>query len=370
MSERHGTAGEPPVDPTADSATDSSAEPAAEAVRAGDEAVFGALAARHRHELRVHCYRMLGSFTDAEDLVQETLLRAWRARESFEGRSTFRAWLYRIATNACLDALSGPARAREVMAADVSEGPGRPASADVPWLQPYPDDLLDLAAPDEGGPDAVAIARETVELAFLAAIQHLPPRQRAVLILRDVVGRPVAETAEALEMSVASVKSALQRARATLRGRLPRRRADWAAATRPSRDELDLLERYVTASRNADLTALAALLREDVLQAMPPAALVYDGRAAVLDMWRPVLEGEERWGEWHCVPLAVNRQPAVANYVRRPGETSYTAVNVDVLCAEDGLITEITTFGPELLPLFGLPLSVDPAIPERAVTGS
>ncbi|MEV7802275.1 RNA polymerase subunit sigma-70 [Microbispora sp. NPDC088329] len=340
-----------------------------EAVRAGDGAVFGELAARHRHELRVHCYRMLGSFTDAEDLVQETLLRAWRARESFEGRSTFRAWLYRIATNACLDALSGPARAREV-AADTSRSPGRPAPADVPWLQPYPDGLLDLAAPDDGGPDAVAIARETVELAFLAAIQHLPPRQRAVLILRDVAGWPVTETAEALEMSVASVKSALQRARATLRDRLPRRRADWAAATEPSRDELDLLERYVTASRNADLTALAELLREDVRQAMPPAALVFDGRAAVLDMWRPVLEGEERWGEWHCVPLAVNRQPAVANYVRRPGEIFYTAVNIDVLCAEDGLVAEITTFGPELLPLFGLPLSIGPSAADGAVIGS
>ncbi|MEN3539376.1 RNA polymerase subunit sigma-70 [Microbispora sp. ZYX-F-249] len=331
-----------------------------EAVRAGDEAVFGALAARHRHELRVHCYRMLGSFTDAEDLVQETLLRAWRGREGFEGRSTFRAWLYRIATNACLDALSG-ARAREVVA-DVQGHPGRPAPADVPWLQPYPDELLDLAAPDEGGPDAAAIARETVELAFLAAIQHLPPRQRAVLILRDVAGWPVAETAGALEMSVASVKSALQRARATLRDRLPRRRADWAAATRPSRDELDLLERYVAASRNADLTGLAALLREDVRQAMPPAALVFAGRAAVLDMWRPVLEGEERWGEWHCVPLAVNRQPAVANYVRRPGETSFGAVNIDVLCAEDGLVTEITTFGPELLPHFGLPLTIEATV--------
>ncbi|WP_311921875.1 RNA polymerase subunit sigma-70 [Microbispora sp. H10836] len=356
---RDGTAGRPTAEPT----TEPTAEPAVEAVRAGDEAVFGELAARHRHELRVHCYRMLGSFTDAEDLVQETLLRAWRARESFEGRSTFRAWLYRIATNACLDALSG-ARAREVVAAGAPGHPGRPAPADVPWLQPYPDELLDLAAPDEGGPDAAAIARETVELAFLAAIQHLPPRQRAVLILRDVAGWPVTETAEALEMSLASVKSASQRARATLRERLPGRRADWAAATRPSRGELDLLERYVTASRNADLTGLAALLREDVRQAMPPAALVFDGRAAVLDMWRPVLEGEERWGEWHCVTLAVNRLPAVANYVRRPGETSFTAVNIDVLCAEDGLVTEITTFGPELLPLFGLPLSIEPAVTE------
>ncbi|MFI7703727.1 sigma-70 family RNA polymerase sigma factor [Nonomuraea sp. NPDC049480] len=154
------------------------------AVRAGDRAGFGALAEAYRHELHVHCYRMLGSYTDAEDMVQETLLRAWRRRETFEGRATLRAWLYRIATNACLDLLSGPARAREVAAGAGSE-PGSPL-ADVPWLQPYPDRLLDLAA--QGEPDAVTVARETIELAYLAAIQHLPPRQRAVLILRDVAG--------------------------------------------------------------------------------------------------------------------------------------------------------------------------------------
>ncbi|CAM5556463.1 hypothetical protein SRIMM317S_04023 [Streptomyces rimosus subsp. rimosus] len=198
------------------------------AVRDGDEEAFARLAERYRHELRVHCYRMLGSFTDAEDLVQETLLRAWRKRRSFEGRATFRAWLYRIATNACLDALAGPARSREIAVAVDSTGAAkRSAPAEVTWLQPYPDALLDLAAPADGGPQAAAIARETIELAFLAAIQHLPPRQRAVLILRDVVGLPAAETAGMLDLSTAAVKSALQRARATLREQLPERRADW-----------------------------------------------------------------------------------------------------------------------------------------------
>lgn len=336
-------------------------ERVAEAVRAGDEAVFTELAEAFRHELRVHCYRMLGSFTDAEDLVQETLLRAWRGRAGFEGRSSFRAWLYRIATNACLDALDGPARRREIaVAPGASGGAADSAPAEVSWLQPFPDGLLDRAAPG-GGPEEAAIARETVELAFLAAIQHLPPRQRAVLILRDVVGWSAPETSEALGTSVASVKSALQRARATLREKLPERRAQWRAATRPDEAERALLRRYVDASRRADLSELAALLREDARQTMPPARLVYDGREAILALWRPVLAGGEAWGTWHCVPLAVNRQPAMASYVRRPGEEAYTAVNIDVLCVEDGLITGITTFGPEVLPAAGLPLVLAPA---------
>ncbi|MFF8956626.1 RNA polymerase subunit sigma-70 [Streptomyces sp. NPDC014894] len=326
-------------------------EPPAEAIRSGGEEVFAELSERYRHELRVHLYRMLGSFTEAEDLVQETLLRAWRKRADFAGRSTFRAWLYGIATRVALDAPASPARRREPAAAmDASGGPAESATAEVTWLEPFPDGLLDAAAPADGGPEAVAIARETIELAFLAAIQHLPPRQRAVLILRDVVGRPAQETAETLEMSVASVKSALQRARATLRERLPARRAEWRAATAPSESERALLARYVAASRSADLAALGALLREDARQTMPPARLVFEGRAAILDMWRPVLEGESAWGEWRSAGLSLNRQPAAAHRVRRPGSRVFTPVNIDVLRIEDGLIVEITTFGPELLP--------------------
>ncbi|GII96163.1 RNA polymerase sigma factor [Sinosporangium siamense] len=328
---------------------------------ASGEQEFADLARAHRHELRVHCYRMLGSYTDAEDMVQETLLRAWRGRGSYEGRSTFRAWLYKIATNACLDFLASPARKREIaMAVDSAGGPGESVLAEVTWLQPYPDELLDLAAPAGGEPDAVTIARETIELAFLAVIQHLPPRQRAVLVLRDVAGWSAQETADALEMSVASIKSSLQRARATLREQMPHRRADWGAATAPSEAERALLQRYIDASRRADMSALAVLLREDARQAMPPAHLVFAGRAAILDMWRPVLTGEQAWGEWHTVPLAVNRQPAAANYVRRPGESRYTAVNIDVLRIEGDLIAEITTFGPEILPAIGLSLTLSP----------
>ena len=194
------------------------------AAKAGDEAAFASLVERYRRELHVHCYRMTASFEDAEDLVQETFLRAWRNRASFEGRSTFRSWLYRIATNACLDAVAQGARR-----APSDPGAALPAPADLPWLQPYPDLLLDGAAPSEGEPAAAAVSKETIELAFLAAIQHLPPRQRAVLIVRDVLGWSAKDTASLLESSVAAVNSALQRARATLKERLPRRRLAWAA---------------------------------------------------------------------------------------------------------------------------------------------
>ncbi|PDP88042.1 RNA polymerase subunit sigma-70 [Glycomyces fuscus] len=316
-----------------------------------DETSFSALAERHRHALRVHCYRMLGSFTEAEDMVQEALLKAWRDRASFQERSTLGAWLYATATNTCLTAL--PTRRAGSAAREAGASP----FTGVAWLQPYPDALLDRAAPAGGGPEGPAIARETVELAFLAAVQHLPPRQRAVLLLRDVLGRPAEEASRALELSVPAVKSALQRARTALRRLLPERRAGWGAATAPGQEERAVLRRYVEASHRADLDGLAVLLREDARQTVPPASLVHDGRAAVLDMWRPSPAGDQAWGDWVSVPLDANRQPAAANYVRMPGEAVHTAVNIDVLRVEDGLVAEITTFGPELLPVFGLPMT-------------
>jgi len=184
---------------------------------AGDESAFAALTERYRRELHVHCYRMLASFDDAEDAVQETLLRAWRSRDGFAGDGMFRAWLYRIATNVCLDA-----RRRRAHRAGVLR-----SFAEVPWLQPYPDRLLDEAAASGDEPGAAVIERETIELAFVAALQVLPPRQRAALIARDVLGWPASQTAVLLEMSVAAANSALQRARATMREHLPARRADW-----------------------------------------------------------------------------------------------------------------------------------------------
>ena len=178
---------------------------------AGGESAFAALTERYRRELHVHCYRMLASFDEAEDAVQETFLRAWRARESFDGSALVRAWLYRIATNVCLDAIRRSARRLTSIE----------TFREVPWITPYPDRLLDEIAPSDEEPEAVAVTRETIELAFLAALQVLPPRQRATLIARDVLGWPASETATALETSVASVNSALQRARATLQAHLP-----------------------------------------------------------------------------------------------------------------------------------------------------
>ena len=244
------------------------------AERYGDQPAFSQLVERHRRELQVHCYRMLGSLEDSEDLVQETFLRAWRGRAGFSHRETssFRAWLYRIATNACLDVLRG--RPRRILPPQVAPA-GDPAApppppADLPWLQPYPDRLLEPIAPAGDEPGAVVVARETIELAFLAAIQHLPPRQRAVFILRDVLGWSSKETALLLKASVASVNSALQRARATLRDRLPERRTEWAPSSGPSEEERELLRRYVEAHERSDADALAELLREDARLVMPP----------------------------------------------------------------------------------------------------
>jgi RNA polymerase sigma-70 factor (ECF subfamily) len=321
-----------------------------EAAQAGNEAAFSALVEQHRRELRVHCYRMLGSFDEAEDMVQETFLRAWRSRETYAARSTFRAWLYRIATNACLDHLERTPR-RPVPV------PGVPGHSEVPWLQPFPDPLLDQAAPQADEPDAVVVARETIELAFLVAVQHLPPRQRAVLMLRDVLGWPAAEAAELLESSVASVNSALQRARATLREHLPERRAEWTSAA-PSEEERTVLQRFVEACEDADLDALGALLREDAIFTMPPELGWYQGRDTIMAAWGPAMVGPEALGEFRLVPVTANRQPAAANYLRKSGEREFRALSLDVLRIVDGEIAEVTTFGPDKFKLFGLPAAI------------
>jgi RNA polymerase sigma-70 factor, ECF subfamily len=337
------------------------------AVRAGDQAAFAALAERYRRQLHVHCYRMLGSFEDAEDVVQETLMRAWRSRASFQGRSLFRTWLYRIATNACLNALQRAPR--RILVADVpprdpsaelpaEERPDLAAPpAELPWLQPYPDHLLDQAAPSDAEPDAVVVARETIELAYLTAIQHLPPRQRAILILRDALGWSAKDTAGLLETSVASVNSALQRARSTMRARLPARRLDWAQATRPSDDERSVLRRFMDAHDRADVAAFAALLRADARQAMPPHLLWYDGREAMVTVFaRYIHPASPNYpGQLRSVAAAANRQPAVAVYLRREGDDRYRLLGLNVLEVEEGQISAITSFGVQLLGAFGLP---------------
>jgi RNA polymerase sigma-70 factor (ECF subfamily) len=303
-----------------------------------DRTAFDALATRHRRELQLHCYRMLGSLEESEDLVQETFLRAWRRRETYQGRSTPRAWLYRIATNACLDALQ--------------RNPRRPRGGEVPWLQPYPDELL---AEPEAEPEAIVVAKETVELAFLVAIQHLPPKTRAVLILRDVLDWSAKDTAALLETSVAAVNSALQRARAGLKEHLGERRAEWAPGVDPTEAERELLDRYVEASERADAHAIAALMREDATWSMPPEPGLWHGRDAIVSSWLEGGMGTPEFGEFRCLLTSANRQPAVACYLRSPGETEYVALAVDVLRIEDGEIADITSFTGTVFDAFGLP---------------
>ncbi|WP_424532983.1 RNA polymerase subunit sigma-70 [Sphaerisporangium viridialbum] len=330
------------------------------AVQGGDESAFAGLVERYRRELRVHCYRMVGSFEESEDLVQETFLRAWRKREGFQGRSSFRAWLYRIATNACIDFLDRhPRRPLPREAAQASDAPGAPPD-EIRWLQPFPDRLLEPAAAGDVEPDAAAVGKETIELAFLVAIQHLPPRQRAVLILRDVLGWSAKESSAALGLSVASVKSALQRARPTLRTHLPRRREEWAPSTPATAQERALLRRFMDAHERADTAAFARLLSEDVRVTMPPLPFWFSGRKAVADFTAHVFgPGSPLYqAQWRSVPTRANRQPAVAGYVRLPGETEYRAQVLNVLRVEDGKIAEITVFEPHLFPAFDLPLTL------------
>jgi RNA polymerase sigma-70 factor (ECF subfamily) len=327
------------------------------AAQAGDTTAFASLVERYRRELRVHCYRMLGSFEEAEDMVQETFLRAWRKRATYAGRSTFRAWLYRIATNACLDFLARHPRGPRGRSGGRAHDPGA-TPAEISWLQPYPDQLLEPAAPEDTEPDAMVVARETIELAFLVAIQHLPPRQRAVLIMRDVLGWPASETAALLDMSVAAVKSALQRARPAVKQHLPEHRTQWASSSAPTEEERALVQRFVDATERADMTTLASLLREDARQTMPPDPVRFDGRDAMIAMWSSAMVGPEAWGDWRAVITRANRQPAIANYFRPPDAKIYQASNLDVLRIEDGLVAEVTTFDTSLFPVFGLPLTL------------
>jgi RNA polymerase sigma-70 factor (ECF subfamily) len=312
-----------------------------EAAFAGDETAFAALAGQHRRELHVHCYRMLASYDDAEDAVQETLLRAWRSRGTYDGRTYFRAWLYKIATNICLDVVRRPA-----------------AKEDLSWLQPYPDQLLDELAPSAQQPEVVAVDRETIELTFLVALQALPARQRATLIARDVLGWSAAETAALLETSVAAANSALQRARATMQERLPARRSDWNAA-RPTAAERAVLDRFIDAHQRCDVAAAVAIAAEDIRIAMPPDRLAFDGLTACLPLFERGL-GPDRDGEWRLVPTAANRLPAAASYLLRPGDTVWRAFKLDVLWVSEGKVAEILTFGYSRFPAFGLPDRLDP----------
>ncbi len=323
----------------------------------GDQDAFQQLAEPYRRELQLHCYRMLGSLHDSEDLVQETLLRAWRGLKGFEGRASFRSWLYRIATNACLNALASRGSARRIlpeMHGPPSDRPpdGEPAT-EITWLEPYPDAALEGVADSAPGPEARYEMREAVQLAFVAAIQHLPPRQRAVLLLRDVLGWSATETAALLDASVASVNSTLQRARATLAKGFPAGRP----CSNPAPDDRQraLVERFVRAWEGADLDGFVALLKEDAVLSMPPWRQWYLGRKAIRAFFAWAWESP-CYAPFALVPTAANRQPAFAVYHRSQEGPEYQAHAINLLTLQGDTITALTIFrDPRLFAAFGLP---------------
>jgi RNA polymerase sigma-70 factor, ECF subfamily len=319
------------------------------AAQAGDADAFGRLTQPYARELHLHCYRMLGSPLDAEDALQETLLRAWRHLDRFAPGTAFRAWLYRIATNVCLSALSRPRDS-------IPAGPYAPTEhGESIYLAPYPDALLDELPSAAAEPGARYDLRESVQLALLASIQLLPPRQRAVLLLRDVLGFAAAEVAELLESSTASVNSALQRARATLDHRQAEGRLG-IGRTRPADEaERSLVRRYMDAWESVDVDRLVALLREDVVMTMPPEPVLFRGRNAIAEFFSTVPAGGAL-DEIRLLPTRANRQPALAGYVLDRETGVSRGYGIMVLTVDGDEIAEITGFSdPRLFALFGLP---------------
>jgi RNA polymerase sigma-70 factor, ECF subfamily len=325
-----------------------------DAARAGDEEAFRRITEPHRPALLAHCYRMLGSLQDAEDAWQETLLRAWRGLTGFEGRSATQTWLYRIATNACLDAIAR--RPKRVLPIDygpasTDHDPGVPLTEAV-WVEPYPHEALGL---DDGraGPETRYEQREAVELAFIAALQHLAPRQRAVLILREVLGFSAREVSELLETSVPSVNSALQRARKTLETRLPDRSQQETLQAIGDDRAREIVAKYMDAWEKADVEALRALLTEDATFSMPPWPGWWRGRETILGF---VEEAREFCAESRGIPIRAGGQMAIAYYHRHADTGRYVPAAIDVISLDGDRIKDITAFvGAELFPRFGLP---------------
>jgi RNA polymerase sigma-70 factor, ECF subfamily len=322
------------------------------AARRGDEDAFRRIVEEHRLPLQAHCYRMLGSLQDAEDALQETFLRAWRGLDEFGGRSSLRTWLYRIATNVCIDASSR--RSRRMLPTEVGAA-SRSNDVDAPlvettWVEPYPDELLGIAD-GYAAPGARYEQREAVELAFIASLQHLPANQRAVLILRDVLGFSAREVAERLDTSVASVNSALQRARKTVDERLPERSQQATLRALGDEEARELVEAYVDAWSRRDVEAIAALLAEDAVFSMPPWAEWWQGRETIAGF-----ADNEDCFETRSIPIRANGQTALASYSLDEETGRYVPAAIDVLTLEGGLIKEITAFvTPEIFPRFGLP---------------
>ena len=330
-----------------------------DAARGGDEEAFRRLAEEHRAELFAHCYRMLGSTHDAEDALQETLLRAWRGLRRFAGRSSLRTWLYRIATNACVDALAR--RPRRMLPIDYGRpsdltGDVGPPLLESVWIEPFPDD--ELALPDGySSPEARYEQREAVELAFVAALQHLPAGQRAVLLLRDVLGFSAREVSESLETSVASVNSSLQRARKNVEQRLPERSQQETLRSLGDERIRQLVETYVDAWRRGDVHELCTLLAADAVFSMPPWAAWWRGRETIAELASASLDACA-----HVVRATTTRangQPALAYYQLDDESGRIRASALDVLTFEGSHIKEVTAFvTPEVFPRFGLPLEL------------
>ncbi|GAA4482054.1 RNA polymerase subunit sigma-70 [Actinoallomurus oryzae] len=326
-----------------------------ERARAGDGEAFGELTEPYRRELQVHCYRMLGSVQDAEDVLQETLLAAWRGLDGFEGRSSLRSWLYRIATNRCLNALRDGARRPRERPAYVPEVPlPEPTHhGDPSWLEPYPDVLLDELPEGSLGPEARYETKESVSLAFLVALQRLPPRQRAVLVLRDVLGFRAAEVARMLDSGENSVNSALKRARATLAARLPGPGRDDAPLPHSPR-ERRIIDDFSRAFERGDVDAVLALLTDDVRLTMPPLPMEYEGLAAMRHFLSTVAMRQGR--RYRLIPTHANGQPAFGGYVIDPGTPIAHAHGLLVLTLSGDRIRGLTRFVDNgLLPSFGLP---------------
>jgi RNA polymerase sigma-70 factor (ECF subfamily) len=322
--------------------------------RAGDGDAFRALTDPYRRELQLHCYRILGSIHDAEDVVQETLLAAWRSLQAFEGRSSVRAWLYRIATNRCLNALRD--RARRPRAVRPLDAPPPTNHIEPLWLEPYPDALLDQIPDDDPGPASAYEARESIELAFIVALHRLPPRQRAALVLRDVLGFSAPEVAEMLDTSETSVKGALQRARATLRTQLAGADRDRAAPP-DSADERALVGRFADAVESGDVDEVVALLTENGRLTMPPQPLEYEGHAAVAAFLRAA--ADRRGAAMRVVPTRANTQPALGCYLPDPDTGLARPYGLIVLTLGTGAVTAITWFSdPAVFARFGLPASL------------
>ena len=331
---------------------DTLGEAALARARAGDEDAFRELTDPYRRELQVHCYRILGSVQDAEDLVQEALFASWRSLEAFEGRASVRSWLYRIATNRCLNALRDKARRpREVQA--MVEPPEPTRRTEPIWLEPYPDILLEDIPDRSPGPEARYEAREAVELAFISALQNLPRRQRAVLVLRDVLGFRTLEVADMLDTGEASVKGALQRARATLGGRLPAPDRDRAPLPNSAR-ERELVGRFADAVESGDVDGVVSLLTDDALITMPPLPLEYQGHEAIAAFLRH--RAELRGAALRVVPTSANSQPAFGCYLPDPHAAIARPYGMIVVTLAGDAIAAITWFSDTgVFRHFGLP---------------